>query len=474
MHLLIRPFRSTTVTVYLLAIGLTLTLSSCQNAPSDAPPNILFIMADDLGYGDLGVYGQERIKTPHLDLLAAQGMRFTDFYAGSTVCAPSRSVLMTGINLGRNEIRGNREVRPMGQQPLRDETVTVAEVLKSAGYATALIGKWGLGGPDSEGEPRKQGFDYFFGYLGQRHAHNYYPEFLFRNEERVPLPGNVLPKPQRGDGSGQAIEKTTYSHDLMAQEALDFIESHQQQPFYLYLSLTSPHANNEAGNEGMEVPDYGEYANMDWPEPQKGLAAMISHMDNDIGRILDLLDDLELAENTVVFFTSDNGPHAEGGNDPDFFDSNGVLRGIKRDLYEGGIRVPMMVRWPGHVEAGAVSDHIGYFGDFIATAADLSKSPLPPNLDSYSLLPELTGEGQQQSHDFLYWEFYEQGSRQAVRQGPWKAIRQPMFIGPIELYNLDDDIGETRDVAGNHPDIVNNMTALMAGAHIPDSLWTVR
>lgn len=477
MPQLIRSVQASRFLFTLVCFLLFLSTSTCINesAPhTPSLPNIIYIMADDLGYGDLGVYGQQQIKTPRLDQMAAEGMRFTNFYAGSTVCAPSRSVLMTGRHVGRNQIRGNREVRPMGQQALRAETVTLAELLKNAGYTTALIGKWGLGAPGSEGEPRKQGFDYFFGYLGQRHAHNYYPEFLFRNEERILLPGNVLPEPKREDGAGHAIQKTTYSHDVIVEEALSFIDANQKQPFYLQLTLTIPHANNEAGAEGMEVPDYGPYAEEEWPEPQKGLAAMITRMDRDVGQILDRLEELGISDSTIVFFTSDNGPHAEGGNDPDYFDSNGPLRGKKRDLYEGGIRVPLIVKWPGHIAPGTTSDHMGYFGDFMATMADLSNTTPPDDLDSISLLPTLTSSGQQPAHDFLYWEFYEQGSRQAVRQGAWKAIRQPMFTGEIELYNLDSDLAEAIDVAEDRPDIVTSMATLMARAHEPDSLWTVR
>ncbi len=451
-------------------------LAACESPappPPPAPPNIVFILADDLGYGDLGAYGQETIQTPTLDRMAAEGMRFTQFYAGSTVCAPSRSVLMTGKHLGRNDIRGNREIRPMGQTPLPAENVTVAELLQDAGYATGLVGKWGLGSVGSEGHPNRQGFAYFFGYLGQRHAHNYYPEFLFRNEDRVPLEGNVIPEPKREDGSGQASEQVTYSHDVIADEALSFIDRHHEEPFFLYLSLTIPHANNEAGQEGMEVPDLGAYAAEDWPAPQKGLAAMITRMDRDIGRLLERLAEHGIDDNTLVVFTSDNGPHAEGGNDPDYFDSNGPLRGKKRDLYEGGIRVPMIAWWPGRVQAGSVSDHIGYFGDVMATAADLAGVPAPDSLDSISFAPTLLGENSQPEHELLYWEFYEQGSRQAVRSGPWKAVRQPMFDGPIELYNLDNDLGETTDVAAEHPDVAAHMAAAMDAAHTPHPMWTV-
>ena len=280
---------------------LFLSVSGCQPSAPKPPPNIILIVADDLGYGDLGSYGQAQIQTPNLDQLAAEGIRFTNFYAGSTVCAPSRAVLMTGIPVGQNEIRGNKEVRPMGQHPLKENTITLAEVLKSQGYTTGLIGKWGLGGPESEGEPNKQGFDYFFGYLGQRHAHNFYPEFLFRNTERVQLAGNILPEPKREDGAGQAIQKSLYSHDVIASEALSFVESNADGPFFLLLTLTIPHANNEAGDEGMEVPEYEPYVDASWPEPQKGLASMITRMDRDIGRLLDSLEEQNIgSENTLI------------------------------------------------------------------------------------------------------------------------------------------------------------------------------
>ena len=463
--------------LFFCLICMLLSTSCVQQSPpsnTDAPPNIILIVADDLGYGDLGAYGQTSIQTPFLDQLAEEGMMFTDFYAGSTVCAPSRAVLMTGIPVGRNEIRGNKEVRPMGQHPLKDQTITLAEVLKGQGYTTGLIGKWGLGAPGSEGEPNKQGFDYFFGYLGQRHAHNFYPEFLFRNTERVPLEGNRLPEPKREDGAGHAIEKNTYSHDLMASEALSFVESNKNQPFFLLLTLTIPHANNEAGSEGMEVPEYEPYVDENWPEPQKGLASMISRMDRDIGLLLKKLNELDIDENTLVLFTSDNGPHAEGGNDPTFFDSSGPLRGIKRDLYEGGIRVPMIAHWPGVIEAGSVTNHIAYFGDFMATFAELASTEPPENIKSMSLVPTLKGSEQQHEHPYLYWEFYERGSRQAIRQGDWKAIRQPMFTGDVELYNLSQDVSESSNMADQHPDIVAQMIATMDEAHIPDTLWSIR
>ncbi len=440
-----------------------------MSARADAPgsrPNILFILADDLGYGDLGCYGQEQIRTPNLDRLAAEGRRFTDFYAGSTVCAPSRCVLMTGKHTGHCLIRGNAKTN------LRPDDVTVAEILKGAGYDTALIGKWGLGHEGSDGVPTRQGFDSFFGYLDQTHAHNYYPTFLMRDEHREPL-RNVVPN-EGAVGQGVASKKLDYSHDLFAREALGFVDRHKDRPFFLYLALTIPHANNEAGKDGMEVPDLGPYKDRDWPAPEKAHAAMITRMDADLGLLFERLKRDGIDERTIVFFSSDNGPHREGGHNPDASDSNGPLRGTKRDMYEGGIRVPMIVRWPGHVPAGTVSHHVGYFGDVMATLAALAGVEPPKDIDSLSFLPAILGhDGEQKEHPYLYWEFYEQGSSQAVRMGDWKAIRKPMFTGPIALYNLKDDLGEQSDVAREHPDLVARASTIMAEAHTPSPLWKV-
>ncbi len=430
--------------------------ASDTQAATDEKPNIIFILADDLGYGDLGSYGQQRIRTPHLDKMAAQGMRFTQAYAGSTVCAPSRCVLMTGLHTGHAYIRGN------GRLPLRPEDQTVAQVLKDAGYQTALIGKWGLGDAGTTGHPNQKGFDYFFGYLDQGHAHNYYPTHLWRDEERVPL-ANSVPN-EDAHGAGVANVKSQYSHDLIAQEALDYIDRAKDGPFFLYLAFTIPHANNEARNRGMEVPDYGPYAAERWPDPQKGLAAMITRMDGDIGRLFEKLREHGLDEKTIVFFSSDNGPHAEGGNDPKFFNSSGPLRGLKRDLYEGGIRVPMIVRRPGHIEPGAINHTPWAFWDFLPTAAELAGAESPQGLDGVSIVPALRGQAMDDERLF-FWEFFERGSSVAVRRGKWKAVRKNYIGAKTELYDLMEDIGEKRDLARQFPHIVRELEHAMIQSH---------
>jgi len=419
-------------------------------------PNVIFILADDLGYGDLGCYGQKVIQTPQIDRLAAEGVRFTQFYSGSTVCAPARCCLMTGLHTGHAHVRGNKRV------PLRPADVTVAEIFKRAGYTTGIVGKWGLGEPDTTGIPNRQGFDSWFGYLNQRNAHNYYPPFLWKNRQKYPLDGN------RDGGRNQ------YSHDLFTQDALAFLERCQDRPFFLYLAYTIPHANNELGRksgDGMEVPDYGPYADRDWPTPQKGQAAMITRMDRDIGRIMARLEALGLDRRTLVMFTSDNGPHADGGVDPEFFDSNGPLRGIKRHLYEGGIRVPMIARWPGKLEEGRVSEQVWAMWDFLPTMAELVGVDPAAGLDGISMLPALLGKPQR-DHEFLYWEFHERQSPQAVRMGDWKAVRTGLD-GKLELFDLTKDIGERHDVAGEHPETVAKIEAYLRTARTPSEHWPV-
>ena len=369
---------------------------------------------------------------------------------------------MTGLHTGHCWIRGN------GKENLRPDDVTLAEVLDSVGYRTGLVGKWGIGHEGSAGMPTRQGFDEFFGYLDQHHAHNYYPRFLMRNEQRVPLP-NVVP----GDGDwggGVASEKRSYSHDLLAEEALSFVRRHAGQSFFLYLALTIPHANNEAKQEGMEVPDLGLYADRDWPAPQKAHAAMISRMDRDVGRLLQLLRELDLDRRTIVFFTSDNGPHREGGNDPDFADSNGPLRGIKRSLHDGGIRVPLIVRWPDRVAAGSICNWVGSFQDVLPTAAVLADASVPSGLDGISFLPALLGQSGQAEHESLYWAFYEGGGGRALRSGDWKVVQQPYRSNP-RLYHLKEDLGEDHDLAALQPELVQRLVRMMDQADEPSARW---
>lgn len=461
----------TSLTLFLFSTGLVLA-----DHHEKAKPNVIFIMADDLGYGDLGCFGQTKIKTPRLDQMATEGMKLTQFYAGTTVCAPSRCVLMTGQHTGRCWVRGNAGADNIESQALRDEDKTIAEVFKDAGYATALFGKWGLGEATSPGHPNNQGFDICYGYLNQHHAHNYYPTFLYKNKERVSL-RNVPEWENSERGEGWARERIDYTHDLIHDQAEKWLDENHKKPFFLYLSYTIPHANNEGTRgtgDGQDVPDYGIYEDKDWSRPNKGQAAMITRMDRDIGSVLDKLKEHKIAKNTLVIFTSDNGPHREGGNDPEFFDANGPLQGLKRTLTEGGIRVPTLAWWPDHIDNGSVSAHIGYFGDVMATVCDLTKQPIPDATQSISFLPALLGQSdKQKTHDYLYWEFYEQGSRQAVRFGDWKAIREPMLTGKVALYDLSKDIGETNDLAKKHPNLVKKAVGFMEEAHHPDPKWKI-
>jgi arylsulfatase A-like enzyme len=454
--------RTQILSIFLLAA--VLGGAAGRSEAADSPPNIIFVLADDLGWADLGCYGNKSIQTPNLDRMASQGVRFTQAYAGSTVCTPSRAVLMTGLHTGHVYQRAN------DAKDMRPEDVTIAEVLKTANYATGLIGKWGIGSRGTPGVPTKQGFDVFYGYLGNVHAHNYYTPFLWRGEERETLP-NELSAPGKQDGSGVASKRGRYSNDAFLDEALTFIDQHKSKPFFLYLPFTIPHANNEAKDAGMEVPDLGEYVKeRDWPAPRKGHAAMVSRLDGYVGKVMERLEKLGLDENTLVIFTSDNGPHAEGGYDPEMNDSNGPLRGHKRALYEGGIRVPFIARWPGHIGAGRTSEEVVWAADVLPTLAAVAKidSAKVGKVDGMSILPALLGSGEPlPKREYLYWEFYEQGSRQAVRAGDWKAVRQPMLTGKTELYDLKTDIGEAKDVAGEHPEVVKQVEAMMAAAHTP-------
>jgi len=445
----------------LLLFAGTATVTQASNKER---PNIIYILADDMGYGDLGCYGQKEIKTPAIDKLATDGIRFTRHYAGSTVSAPSRCSLMTGLHTGHSKIRGNW---PKVELDARD--TTIASVLKSVGYKTAMIGKWGLGDEGSLGIPSKQGFDYYFGYLNQVHAHNHFPEFLIRNGVRVPVGNEVIyqrPGDMQGNGSASSSKKV-YSQDLFMDEALKFVEKNAKSPFFLFLSVIIPHSNNEyklAGNEhGMEVPNYGIYKDKNWPNPQKGLAAMISYLDKDVAKLRAQLVKLGIDKNTIIIFSSDNGPHSEGKNNPNFFNSSGSLRGKKRDLYEGGIRIPMIACWPGKIKQGEVTNHISAFWDVMPTLAEIAGAKVPKNTDGISFLPTLTGKKQKQ-HENLYWEINEKGGKQALIKEDWKLVKIELFDTTktrIELYNLTKDPSEKNDVSKSNPKIVAKMAAIL-------------
>jgi arylsulfatase A-like enzyme len=466
-------------------IVFSLFLLSCQNQSrkpvnlsgvEGSKPNIIYILADDLGYGDLSCQGQTHFQTPNIDKLAKEGMTFTQHYAGSTVCSPSRSVLLTGQHTGHTPIRGNKRDGNKGNWPMAAEAKTVAEILQENGYVTGAFGKWGLGYPGSEGDPNKQGFDEFFGYNDQTLAHNYYPYFLNHNQDTVWLEDNA------GTKTG------TYAPIPIHEQALKFLEDNKDKPFFMYYPSVIPHAELFAPEEYMEkyrgkflpekefkgddegAPRYktGGYGSQ--PESHAAFAAMINLLDDQVGEILDKLEELGIDENTIVIFTSDNGPHLEGGADPDYFNSNGPFKGYKRDLYDGGIRMPMLVRWPGKIEAAGKSNHISAFWDFLPTAAELVGAEIPENIDGISYLPSLLGKGEQKKHDYLYWEFHEKNGRLAIRQGDWKLIRYDVFSPEktsTELYNLVDDPGEENNVAEANPEITAKLLQLLVTARIP-------
>ena len=420
--------------------------SSWFASAAETRPNIVFILADDLGYGDLGCYGQKEILTPNIDRMAADGIRFTRAYAGNTVCAPSRCALMTGLHSGHGRVRGNRSP----QTPLAAGDLTVAELLRKAGYRTAGFGKWGLGDAGTTGSPTRKGFEEWFGYLDQVHAHEYYPEFLIENEKEVPLPGNA--KGANG----------TYSHDLFTKRALEFIGRERAQPYFLYLAYTIPHANPALGaksGNGLQVPTDAPYTSRGWPQVEKNFAAMITRMDGDVGKVLDAIRLFGGSRSTLVLFASDNGPHRAGNHEPSFFKSNGGLRGIKGDMYEGGIRIPMVAQWRGHIHAGQTSHRPTAFWDFLPTAAELAGQPVPAGLDGASIVPTLLGKRQPRSQP-LYWE---NGNGKVVSQAlldeDWKIVR-PDSRNHWELYNLKADPGEARNLASSQPNVFKRMESL--------------
>ena len=471
------------------AAAVTLTRTGgCRKTAAVEKPNIIFFLADDLGYNELGSYGQTKIRTPSLDSMASEGMRFTQHYSGSPVCAPSRCVLLTGKHTGHAYIRANDEMREKGdvwndpslegQRPLPAGTTTMATLLKSAGYATGAIGKWGLGGPDDSGHPNSQGFDFFYGYICQRQAHNYYPTHLWRNRDKHILEGNEYFKahqkfPEERDPDDPeayaAYSGRQYAPDLMEQEALDFIRRNKDRPFFLYLPFIVPHVSLQVPEDSLkeyegefpETPYLGEKGYLPHRTPRAAYAAMITRMDRSIGRILALVKELGLDESTLVVFSSDNGPTFNGGSDSAFFESAGPLRGLKTQLYEGGIRVPMIARWKGRIKAGTVSGFVSAFWDFLPTFTELSGADPPADTDGLSLLPTLLSKPEdQQVHSHLYWEYL---GGQVVRMGDWKGIR-PKGGGTLELYNLKYDIGETSDLAEAEPDIAARLAGLMVSS----------
>ncbi len=436
-------------------------------------PNIVFILADDLGYGDLGIYGQKIIKTPNIDRLAKQGKLFTNFYAGTTVCAPSRSSLLTGQHTGHTYIRGNKEIQPEGQEPLPDSVETYAQLLQKAGYVTGAFGKWGLGMVGTSGEPAKKGFDQFFGYNCQRQSHRYYPTHLWGNDKKVMLNGNDLK------------HKVVYAPELIQQKTLAFIEKNKEKPFFLFVPTVLPHAELQGPDDVFlkmykgkltEKPykgnDYGQDATVPGyaseADAHATYAAMVSRMDFYVGEILQKLDKLGLTENTIIVFSSDNGSHREGGADPDFFNSSGGLRGNKRDLYEGGIRVPFIVKWPGKIKADSKSQFEGAFWDLMPTFTKIAGAAKPRHSDGFSIVNELLDKPNQKKHEYLYWEFHEGGGRQAVKMGNWKAIRLEADNNPNgvpELYDLAKDPAEKNNVASQNPEILSKMVKYMHEAH---------
>ena len=463
-----------------------LSFISCNNQTKPKPeetnqPNIVYILADDLGYGDVSYNGQTHFETPNIDNLAENGMKFTQHYSGSTVCAPSRSALMTGKHTGHTYIRGNKEIQPEGQHPLEAEALTMAEALQDAGYVTGGFGKWGLGFPGSEGDPVNQGFDEFFGYNCQRIGHHYYPYHMWHNEEKIILEGNV------GQQTGQ------YGPEVIQKYAMNFLEENSDTAFFMYYPSIIPHAELYAPEEYMEkyrgkfLPEK-EYEGVDegenfrqgpygsQPESHAAFAAMVDYLDMQVGEIVAKLKELGVYENTLIIFTSDNGPHMEGGADPDYFDSNGPLKGYKRDLYEGGIRVPMIAVWNGKIVAGSKTDHISAFWDIFPTVAEISGATVPEDIDGISFLPTLLGNDEEQKeHEYMYWEFHERGGRQAVRKGNWKLVKYNVLDPEkttTELYNLESDLGEENNVAEEHPEIVEELSEIMKNTRTESEVFT--
>jgi arylsulfatase A len=459
------------------AVGLVLVFAVV--AKESAPPNIIYILADDLGYGDLSCLGQKNFETPHIDALKAKGMFFSQHYSGSTVCAPSRSALMTGQHTGHTFVRGNKEVRPEGQHPIPDEEVLLPEMLKEAGYVSGAFGKWGLGFPGSEGDPLNQGFDVFYGYNCQRLGHHYYPYHLWDNDQKVMLEAN------------EGTAKGTYAPELIHDRTLQFIEDNKDQPFFCYVASIIPHAELAAPERYMnqfrgriaEPKPYTGYDEGDLfrkgpyqsqAEPHVAFAAMIKLLDDQVGEIVAKTEELGIADRTLIIFTSDNGAHQEGGADPEFFNSNGPYRGHKRDLYEGGVHVPMMAYWPGRIAPGTTSEHISAFWDMVPTFTDLAGIESPESIDGISMVPTLFNQEGQRDHKYLYWEFHERGGRIAVRMGKWKGVRYNVLKNtnrPMELYDLSKDPEERHNLAADYPETVAEIRSIMEQARTDSDVF---
>ncbi len=504
--------------IIFLSIGILLLVSCTgeQSADERDQPNIIYILADDLGYNEIGAYGQQKIETPNIDALAESGMTFTQHYTGSPVCAPARYILMTGKHSGNAYIRGNDEwsergdvwdIEAMhnnpvleGQRPIPDSTFTVAELLQEVGYRTGIVGKWGLGGPGSKGHPNEQGFDFFYGYIGQRQAHNYYPHHLWKNRGRdyldnelqhphTPLPDSLDPYDESSYAKFQ--DQPDYAPDLMMDELLAFMDRQQDVPFFLHYATPLPHLSLQAPERwvdyyvdkfGEEEPYTGDEGYLPVRYPKATYAAMISYLDEQVGKLIDKLKEADEYQNTLIIFTSDNGPAFNAGVDPEFFESarpfNGTYGWGKGFLHEGGIRVPMIASWPGNIESGQRTDHISAFWDVMPTLADIAGADKPDNIDGVSFAPLLLGnEEEQETHDYLYWEFPQYGGQQAVRLGKWKGIRKNIKEEgnlQIELYNLNADIREENNVADKHPEIVERIRNIMKREHTEPALDAFR
>jgi arylsulfatase A-like enzyme len=460
----------TIAAIYTMLVMLGLLSAGGYAAQAQSRPNVIVIMVDDMGYGDLGCYGSQKIHTPRIDRMAAEGLRFTDFYSGTSVCAPSRAALMTGMHTGHTAVRGNKEIKPEGQYPLPDSSFTMAELFQAAGYVTGGFGKWGLGSPGSGGDPMHQGFNRFYGYNCQREAHQLYPDHLWSDLQRVSLDNR--PGQQR-----------QYAPDLIQEQALSFLSANSGRPFFMYLAYTPPHAALQVppGDSAFEA--YKKIFNeqpqpvAEWkgpgyqpnPYPKAAYAAMVSRVDRYVGEVLDLLKARGIDRNTLVMFTSDNGPHKEGGNDPAFFNSGAGFRGVKRSLYEGGMRVPLIARWPAVIKKSGVTGHVSASWDLLPTFADLLKAGTIQGTDGLSMLPLMKGGKGQAAHAYLYWEFHEENGRQAVRMGNWKGVRQQLIKlpdGPIELYDIKNDPAESIDLSAKHPEIVAQIDRIMKSAHV--------